>query len=467
MAGLASCSSDIDNFMVDDTIGLLRPGLVEANVYTGLDDPYKVYAIKAGKGFQSVDVKIAVDDQVITDYNAEIDAKLEADPSAKVAAKLTALPADCYSISVSSLGFSKEDYKLPFEIKWNRDRLAEVLAEDANVAIPLRMTVGESDINVDKNRLTTMIKPVLEVPHIGLEAKSTGLIKGFQPTRKSAAEQDVYMKVEANFIAQQDIEYTLEVDPTLVDEYNEAHGTDYQMLPEDAYRTEFEGLTIKKYMSDSRFKFTIVRTALIPDNAPSKFGNYLLPIRLTALSSSNIDNDHNYVLYPVEVVSAEIDKRQWSIVDCNSNIAEDPDETTAKGAYGPEKLIDGLTNTVWHSIWTVEQDLPYIFTIDLGAKVSVFKLEYKSPTGGEKKNSNTKSGYVEGSLDGETWTKFGTWEAPNKNAATVNVDIEATSVRYIRFYITEVFGTISKVNNPNATAMAEINVYGEYVTWDE
>ena len=89
----ASCESDIDNYMVDDTVGFLNSGVVETEVYLGTDDVTDVYAIKSGKGFQSADVSIKVDAEVLEEYNALTSTKV----------KLAELPADCYSIAVSSL----------------------------------------------------------------------------------------------------------------------------------------------------------------------------------------------------------------------------------------------------------------------------------------------------------------------------------------------------------------------------
>ena len=65
-----SCESAINNYMVDDTVALLTPGLVQTNVYLGLDDPTEVYVLKSGKGFQGADVSIAVDEVVLSTYNS-------------------------------------------------------------------------------------------------------------------------------------------------------------------------------------------------------------------------------------------------------------------------------------------------------------------------------------------------------------------------------------------------------------
>lgn len=447
VAGLSSCESDIDNFMVDDTIGLNKSGLVEAEVYTGLDDPYKVYVIKAGKGFQNAEVTLAVDDAVLTEYN-------QANGT-----QFTALAADCYTVTVNKLSFGNEDYRKYFEIKWDRDRLAQALEQDPNVVIPMKMSVAETGIQVDENRLTILVHPVITTPKIGI--KKSGLITGLMPTRSSAIEEEVYMEVVSNFIAQQDIDYSFEIDPSMVETYNLENGTNYKLLPEEAYSFKLDGWSIKKFMNNSRFHFTFKRGALIPEDGPSLFGTYLLPFKLKSVSSSNIDQDNVVVLYTVDVVATKIDKAKWTIVDCNSNIADDPDPNTAKGDYGPENLIDGTSTKAWRSVWTVHQDLPYLITIDLGVNRDLYKIGFEAPTSANRRYSNSKAGYVEASLDGETWTKIADWTCANKNLAAVEFEVTPTTARFIRFAVTEVFGKVSGAKNDNATSIAEINAWGE------
>jgi len=445
-AGLSSCDSAIDNFMVDDTVSLVNPGLVEEKVYTGLEDPSTVYALKSGKGFQSAKVSIVVDKTVLDQYNETAEQQL------------SELPADCYTITVSSLDLSKGDYMRPFLISWDRARLAQVLSENPNYAIPLRMHVETTDVNVNEERITTLIKPVLETPYLSLA--SYGLTMGLTPTRRSSIEQDIYMDIKSNFIAQEDIDIKLEVDPSLVEEYNKANGTSYRMLPEDAFRIKTDW-TLKKYMNSCRFKFTFVRSAIIPEDGPSRFGTYILPIRLKSLSSSGIDPEKDYVLYTISVVAAKIDKSKWSIVECNSNIADDPDKTTAAGDYGPDYLIDGSTSKYWRSVWSVNQELPYYAVIDFGQERALYKLGFDAPTGANRRYSNSKAGYVEASLDGQSWSKIADWVNPSKSSASVEFEVTPTTARYIKFTITEVFGKVATAKNENATAIAEINAWGE------
>lgn len=452
-----SCESDIDNFMVDDTVGLLNSGLVDAQVYTGVDDPTKVFAIKAGKGRQSATVSISVDPNVLEEYNS----------LPTTTAQLKQIPADCYTVSVSQLTLTNDDYRMPFEISWNRDRLAAALAEDPNQVVPLRMTVSTTG-DVADNRMTTMIRPVLEQPLVAFARY--GLVKGdVNATRSGVAEQKVFFDITANFIAQRDINYTLEIDNSLIEQYNADHNTDYRPFPEGSIKIDLEG-KINEFLSSAKFDLVFVRSVLVPDNAPSNFGNFMLPIRLKSLSSSNIDPEKNTLLYTVSVEANKLEKGKWSIAACNSDINTDPDATDSeKAGNGPDALIDGTTSKWWRSIYRYEQQLPYYAVVDFGRLTAVAKVGFEIPASSNKRYANSKAGHVEVSLDGQNWTNIGTWTSPSAATQSVEFDVTPTTARYMKFVIDEVFKNAASgaIKNPNATAIGELNVWGEVATWDE
>lgn len=453
----SACHNDLDMYMVDDTVGLLKSGLVDAQVYTGVDNPTKVFAIKAGKGRQTAEVSIAVDPSVLTEYNE----------LSTTVTPLKQIPADCYTISVSQLTLTNDDYRMPFEISWKQDRLAEALADDPSMVLPLRMTVTSTG-DVDEDRLTILIHPVLETPLVGF-ARS-GLVKGsVNATRSGVAEQKVFFDIDANFIAQQDINYTLEIDNSLIDQYNADNNTNYRPFPEGSIKLNLEG-KINEYLSSSKFDLIFVRTELVPDNAPSNFGNFMLPIRLKSLSSSNIDPDNDVILYTVSVEAMKVDKAKWSVVECNSDINNDPDATDAEKANnGPDALIDGTTSKWWRSIYRTQQDLPYYAVIDLGRLTAVAKVGFEIPASSNKRYANSKAGYVEVSRDGENWVNIGTWTSPSAATQSVEFNVTPTTARYMKFVIEEVFKSAASgaIKNTNATAIGELHVWGEVANWEE
>lgn len=440
-AFMTSCESAIDNFMVDDTVSLLTPGLVKDNVYVGLDDPYEVYVLKSGKGFQGARVSIAVDKSVLDEYNAT------------AAARLEMMPSDCYELTLPVLDLVASDYQRPFLISWNRERLAEVLAAGPAVGLPLRLTVEGENVNVNESRLTTIIQPSLETPMLSLS--SSGLVTGLMPTRRSSIREDVYMTVSTNYIPKSDIDYTLTVDPSVVAEYNEAHGTNYALLPAEAYDIESGGWQVKKNMKSGRFKFTFNREALIPEDGASKFGDYILPVRLES-NSAIADPDKSVLLYTVSVVAAKIDKAKWTIYSCNSDIRTVADWEKTEGDYVVDYLIDGTTNKSWRSIWSEPVELPHEICIDFGVERSLYKVTIDAPTGSNRRYFNSKSGIVEVADAPEgPWRKIADWNYPQKTTASYTFDVEPSTGRYMKFVINESFDGSAKM------MIAELSAWGE------
>lgn len=444
---ITGCESDINNFMVDDSVWLLTPGLVEESVYSGLDSPCEIYVLKSGKGFQGATVSIEVDNTVLDDYNASAPKTV-----------LSALPSDCYTLSADKITLDKGDYTKPFTITWNFDRLSQALASNPNQAIALRMPKPEGinydESRFDANRLTTIIQPKIVTASVGLA--SSGLYTGLMPTRRSALVEKVYMNVTANFIPANDIDYTISVEPALLDEYNQANGTDYKLLPSEAYELSASSWTLKKSMNTSRFSFKFYREALIPENGPSHFGEYILPLRLSGLSSSLVNAGKDYVLYRVSVVASEIDKAKWSVLSCNSDVRTITNWDKVEGDYIPDYLIDGTSNKYWRSIWSETQTLPYEIVLDLGTVRDLYRLGIESPASSHRKYFNSKAGRVETAESPEgPWTHNSAWTYPSKTSASAVFDLQPVSTQYIKIIIDESFDGGYKM------AIGELNLWGE------
>lgn len=448
--GFASCESDIDNFMVDDTVGFLTSGLVETQVYPGVDATFEIYAVKAGKGFNSATASIVVDPEIITEYNGLSTTKQA----------VSELPSDCYTIKVASVTLTNADYRMPFVIDWNVDKLEAALAEDPHQVIPLRMSV-DTDGKIAENRLTALVQPSVAMPSI--ELAQNGMFTGVEPTRASLPEEDVYFNVNANFIAQHDINYNVKVDPALLDEYNESHSTSYKILPEDAYVLETSG-TIKQHLSSDMFKMTFKRIILIPEDGPSKFGDYVLPIRLTSDSDPYFNPEKDYVLYRISVKAVEISKAKWEVIECNATLDDEPTVSDKdRLTWSVAKLIDGDKASFWRTPFSTAQTLPYYFVIDLGQERDLQKLDASVPsTRADKPYGNNKAGYVEVSIDNESWTKVGEWS--NSSNSNFTVELDLCTARYVKFVITDVLSENNKVKNVdchNGTALSEITLWGE------
>lgn len=438
LSAFSSCKNDLDYGMVNDTVGFLNEGVATTTIYTGFNDPTKVFVIKAGKGYQSADLNISVDNAILDEYNLTAETPL------------SPIPADCYSIEATSIEMTSEDYRVPFIINWNTEALEAALEADPNIAIALKLNASGTDLKVDEKRVETIIKPVMAYPLIQLLDKDshTGTMINMapEPSRNTPTVQDLFLTLSTNFICQSDLNVKVEVDAQALADYNEANGTEYEILPADAYSYD-PNWTISEYLTSARVKFRFFREALIPTSGSSKYGDYILPLRLTTASYGNIDPDNSLILYHIPVTAVQISKAKWTI-DCNYN-------TENEECADPKTLLDDDRATFWKSTATDASVMPYIFTIDFGQERSLFKVGYEIPSSNNRKLANNKAGYVESSMDGETWTKIADWEAPSVSTTPFEFTVTPTIARYMRFVITETD------NGKPDTAIATIYALGE------
>lgn len=438
-----ACSDENDRLMVDDQIGFLKPSYTEADVFLGASLPYKLYIIKSGEGKQGGKVTISVDETLLDEYNTTNNKSYQV------------LPADCYSIVQSQLVFENSDYSKYIEIKWNEDKLALLPASSDSYALPIQMSVEGNIISIADDRQGTVIVPILKSPY--LQMAFPGLYSpALMPTIQDLDETEVFVKVEVNYPNESVIKYQIEVDQQLLEDYNSTNGTDYKMLPEEAYALN-NSWTIPANLNENYFKFTFHKKALMPDENTYLFGNYVLPLKITSVSIYGVNPEASYMLYPISFQPDKIDKKGWEVLECNNSSKEDEIGWIAALDWGPEKTIDNNVATFWGSKWTTPKPFPYYFIYDMGQEYSLFRLGYDNPTGAESWRGNAKKGYVEVSVDKESWTRIADWSAPNEAARNISFDVSITTARYIRFVITDAF---SVYNGGAQMNISEFNAWG-------
>ncbi|MCQ4818658.1 DUF1735 domain-containing protein, partial [[Eubacterium] rectale] len=86
------------------------------------------------------------------------------------------LPANCYKLSSSTVGFSDGDTRKFVEVTWD-DAAIFALGEGTEYAIPLELTVANDALAVDANRNVKIINP--KRASIGMERE---LAASFHPT---------------------------------------------------------------------------------------------------------------------------------------------------------------------------------------------------------------------------------------------------------------------------------------------
>lgn len=123
----------------------------------------------------------------------------------------------------------------------------------------------------------------------------------------------------------------------------------------------------------------------------------------------------------------------------------------------PENILDGNTNTIWHSRWATGTDpLPYILTIDMKASKDIngFMLtNRKNNAAGRVKEMK-----VELSDNGTSWNDAGTYNFENTDLGQAKNFAQTQTKRYIRLTITDVHSSAT-VPNPDYANLAEFGVF--------
>lgn len=293
-----SCSDDyLNHSMVNDKIYLNSPGFNETNVFNWGTFTYDLVVVKGGKGMQNAQLKLAVEDSILTNYNEKNNKNYKL------------LPDNCYLLKTSELSIGKEEYQKSFQIEFNTEALTELQKNTDDIyVLPCQMLILNNSIEIaDKNKMTTIIAPIVKQPY--LELANPGL---YLPGLSMSAKDDdilmVHSMVKTNYYNEWDLTYTLEIDPTALVKYNEENGTSYKLLPEAAYEINSSNWKLRPKEVEQYFEIKIKKTGLVSEDGKNMYGEYVIPVRLSSVSIHGINPDANVMLYPILFQVEETDK---------------------------------------------------------------------------------------------------------------------------------------------------------------
>lgn len=255
------------------------------------------------------------------------------------------------------------------------------------------------------------------------------------------------LPTSSNKEVQGDVKVMLTVGENKVQEYNQACGTDYELLPENCYTLDTQGVIPAGSVMTGDLTLTV--------NAEGKlrpFDSYLLPITITSAEGAITDNIQQtlyYLLSGAEDVwkMPLADRSNWKIIEVSS------EETSGEGSDNGHAIhaFDGLKDTYWHTQWKgSEPQPPHHITVDMGKEVKMLGFQYITRDHGEGWPQEMN---IETSLDGEKWESAGTY---SDLPAGAKEEFRSyfpgfKQARYFRLTITAVY------NGKWSTHVAEIN----------
>ncbi|MCW9707980.1 BT_3987 domain-containing protein [Fodinibius salsisoli] len=192
-----------------------------------------------------------------------------------------------------------------------------------------------------------------------------------------------------------DIKVSFEFTPALADSFNEAQGTDYPLIPEQAFEMEASSAVIPAgERASAPLKLRVNPYGSLELDQP-----YLLPLSMSSIEGGYIVNPDLETTYFLLTASLDfLDRSGWSVVEVSS------EEVNSQGA----STLDGDVNTFWHTAWSQSQpDYPHHIIVDMKNMQTIGGFQITNRQNDSRGMTRIR---LEGSTDGETWTSFGEFD---------------------------------------------------------
>ncbi len=237
----------------------------------------------------------------------------------------------------------------------------------------------------------------------------------------------------------------LEADPAKVESFNRQRGTNYKVMPPEAYT-----IAPKTIIKAGKNESEPISILIDGKDKMEQFTNYMLPVSIVGAEGIATD-DCCQTIYFVYRGSSDpsgatlFDRSGWIITGVSS---EEPREGEWGHGGMKEHCIDGDINTFWGTDWATDHPLPpHWITFDLGEelKISGFAIQAR-----EEGSDGPATITLEVSNDGENWTDAGQYEDITARGEHRSFLRKPVTGRYVKLTITEVHGgphvTVSEFN---------------------
>lgn len=237
----------------------------------------------------------------------------------------------------------------------------------------------------------------------------------------------------------QDIVVGIEVDASLVENYNLSKGTNYTVLPQEAFTLSDDVVTIERGNATSSILKVMVNT-----QAVTPFKEYMFAAKILPLDNTIPVNEKLSVAYFIVKTQPNLDdypqysRELWSV---NSFSTEEPTEANWGNGGQVLHIFDGLNNTFWHTKWNGgEAQAPHWFVIDMGEVHELHGLSFL--TRQSDNSGKPKDVLVELSENGTDWIAGGSFTL--KNVSTLQTQFLTDGfnreARYVKVTVTASYG---------------------------
>ncbi len=379
----SACEDGKDEFLSDfgTILSFRNCDEIPLTVYrTGENTDYQLVINKSGTNqgaVASASVEV-MDDATLLIYNQE---------NGKSYKKY---PDDCFVFHGDKrVEFGSSDTYQTRDITLDTDKILENNEKDDNFVIPFMLYNGTDSINAERKYI--FVKPSVIVPTVFFEKT------GYNLNTVSEGGGEVVLDLPVGFSTTNKWEFNCEVatDETLLTTFNEENEVDYAMLPESVYKMSGNGtVTFTPGNNSANLNITVDRTHL-------KYGNYVLPLRLTDCTSPyfKVDESNNVCLFGVSYVPDESKLKKVALTE--SMITYHPNYIV-EGSVA--EMLDGNPDTYYHSDWYYEPVLPHHIQVELPEAHSALLFEYQVRH--NNNNGAPQQITILGSMDGQNFSKI-------------------------------------------------------------
>lgn len=236
------------------------------------------------------------------------------------------------------------------------------------------------------------------------------------------------------------INISFNVNPALVDSFNNNNFTSYPILPEASYQL---GKTKAMIPAGQRRTETLKLSLQTEGYIKAGGQEYLLPISINVNNADvPLNKDLKTTYFLIQGSYVNIDKSNWKVVDFDSQQPGRPD-------LAASNVIDGDDSSIWNTQYTSPRPgPPHYVSIDMGKshKIHGFKIVGRD----RYKNQNPKKVEFQFSDDGQNWRDGETFTLPMNltDVITAKVYLSKTvDARYFKFIVIHDVETAHKPMN--------------------
>ena len=325
-------------------------------------------------------------------------------------------------------------------------------------------------------------------PGTGLNGPAVLAIQnaGAEPLQISLLEpktQTIDIRAVARSVSAENLTVTFKVDRTLVDAYNKAHDTSYELVPAEAYEFSKKEVILPRYNEVSSTAQVTLNSEKMPDGE-----QYLLPITIEQIKGDDAaqtsdEGNVYYILFNKRVLPPAqlLDREGWKVVHCTSEYT--PGEGNPKTGWAKD-VLDGNPASYWTynfkaSVGPVVY-VPLYFVFDMGKEVTVrgVRITARTKAGGVLNNppgditiETAKTITGDGMENDADWTYSERFTGTKPDEGIMSLSLhnsvylgEIQRARYIRFTLHMSWNSGSSVKPTPMTykggTFAEFEVWG-------